>query len=170
MIDLPRLCDYVEIIPPLPTAKVGKIIATFGSRCPGMYPDDVQTGDKTALVPTAASPVATLFGLDDDVDGGEMKPGPLRALTGLLNTPRLLKMALRQMKFVWGQLHGEISFDDALLTCALRVGAPQAYSLLISKADSVRKRTPAAAIGHVRTFAIAQCRFAIDAEARLLLN
>jgi KAP-like P-loop domain-containing protein len=50
------------------------------------------------------------------------------SLSELLDSPRLLKHALRRLAEAWPQLHGEVHFDHLISIVALRVGAPDAFT------------------------------------------
>jgi len=63
---------------------------------------------------------------------------PIDYTGDLLLTPRALKVALRRTWHAWSALHGEIDFDDLLISNVLRTGAPEAF-LFINKNENLLK-------------------------------
>jgi hypothetical protein len=78
------------------------------------------------------------------------------AVTRLVNTPRALKHALRHTRSLWEKLHGEISFDDLLVSMILRFGAGEAFDFLLRRIDSLRMATRDTSSEPSRTAAIKQ--------------
>ncbi|NQT94441.1 MAG: hypothetical protein HQ559_16920 [Lentisphaerae bacterium] len=57
-----------------------------------------------------------------------LMPGLTEHVKNLLNTPRVLKCALREVQTAWqGGLNGEINWDDLLLICILKIAEPRLF-------------------------------------------
>jgi hypothetical protein len=67
-----------------------------------------------------------------------MQKEPIQDICGLANTPRLLKLALRNTFRAWERLHGELDFDDLLVANILRFAAPESFDFLLSHSGEVR--------------------------------
>lgn len=63
---------------------------------------------------------------------------PIDHICNLLKTPRLLKLSFRRILSVWEQLHGEVDYDDLLISTILRFAAPAAYDFLIENIGEMR--------------------------------
>jgi hypothetical protein len=138
--DLLRLCDYIEPIYQLPASKVAPLIEAFSKYCELLFPDDVLVGGTRDVV-DFSDPWESFF----HPDRGRAVSPVVRAIAGVLNTPRRLNHALRQTYFVWHRLHGEVEFQELLIAMAIRVATPQAWAFLIGSTDRLRRLEPSAA-------------------------
>jgi len=63
---------------------------------------------------------------------------PMDLINQIITTPRLLKIILRRVWNTWGVLHGEIDFDDLLVSNVLRFGAPEAFGFILANLNEIR--------------------------------
>ena len=70
-----------------------------------------------------------MFGDDDSLGS---------AIARLVNTPRTLKFVLRHTDSLWKKLHGEICFDDLLMSTILRFAAGDAFDFLLRRFEILR--------------------------------
>jgi len=63
---------------------------------------------------------------------------PLDLISQILTTPRLLKIVLRRVWNTWNILHGEIDYDDLLVSNVLRYGAPEAFEFILVNLNEIR--------------------------------
>ena len=68
----------------------------------------------------------------------ELTNYPLDHIARLIKTPRLLKIVLRRVWHSWKVLHGEIDFDDLLISNVLRFASPEAYSFILENFREIR--------------------------------
>jgi len=64
---------------------------------------------------------------------------PAKQVSSLMKTPRLLKMTLRKTLRAWKALHGEIDFNDLIVTNVLRYGAPEAFEFILEHFREIRQ-------------------------------
>ncbi len=136
-IDFVKLCDHIEQVPPLDTRQVTYIFKNLREHLLRQHndidpvPGDVRKKFEYEFLP--ASPFQEMFG------GYGVYSRPLaQGLSRLLSTPRVLKHFVRRVIAVWTALHGEVDLDHAILICAIRVAAPQAYEFLLEHIDALR--------------------------------
>ncbi len=129
-VDFAKLCEFTEILPAPPPRTVAAICHRIREHLIQKFPDDILVDKLTDLLEAAdRNELVTLF-----------RPGVKywnSALAELLRPPRFLKRTLRRMTEAWGILHGEVSIDALLMTCALREAAPAAFSFLQSELDDI---------------------------------
>lgn len=122
-VDFVKLCDHLEMIPPLEPSQVLSLL------------DEVRE-----LAFKEHPPAVVLAKLDplrlSDRDSRSLHytleyywPWQL-ALAEILNRPRILKHALRRIRLAWAHLSGEVHFDHLISVAALRAGAPSVYAFL----------------------------------------
>jgi hypothetical protein len=120
-IDLARLCDQTEIVPPLDRAATLRLIHETREMLLKEYPVEIMLD---AIHP--------LLSNDDDYRVLDWHldyfwPWQL-VLHGLAKTPRTLKRALRRLVHAWPALRGEVHIDDLISICVLREGAQNAFA------------------------------------------
>jgi hypothetical protein len=138
-VDFARLCERVEVIPPLRTHLVWQVVSAFRDESLSKFESDID-------------PVRPqMRKIPDSIPEAEWRlPGnarvrfPYKDAAALLSTPRLLKYALRWVRDAWEPLHGEIDFDHLLAVGILKSGAPKAYNFLLLNIARIRhfSRTP----------------------------
>ena len=73
------------------------------------------------------------------------------AIGVLLDTPRRLKLVARRVHSAWDTLHGELYFNDLLVLCVLREGAPDAFNFLLQNMDAARQKSTTNLDTHPKT-------------------
>jgi len=129
-VDFAKLCEFTEILPAPPPRTVALICHRIREHLIQKFPDDILVDKLTDLLEAAdRNELVTLFA-----------PGVKywnSALAELLRPPRFLKRTLRRVSDAWEILHGEVSIDALLMTCALREAAPAAFSFLQAELDDI---------------------------------
>jgi hypothetical protein len=154
-IDLDRMCDYTEIIPPLDRVATLKLIHSVRESLLREYAPNV--------VLHALQPLLL------DEDGYKLIASSLDyywpwqfVLHTLLRTPRMLKRALHRVSAAWPTLCGEVHIDDLISISTLRQGAPRAFSFFVKNYSLFRsagKETP-----HLRDEARTKVKETLQAE------
>jgi hypothetical protein len=137
-LDFPKLCDTLELVPPLTFDWVLTILATAYAHWMSAFSDidphpNRKEKDKFQLEYARLGELVDYFrrtGRDTPID----------ALISLLATPRALKHVLRRVDHAWTNLHGEAELDDILIIAALRHGAEPAYRFLVADIDAARHK------------------------------
>ena len=125
-LDFAKLCEHREAVPLLDREQVAKVLDLLRDECLKQYPDDVDTVSQRK--PLQVSEQERTLLLESSSLG---KRHDWRySLPALLNTPRVLKLAMRRFLRAWDELHGEVDFDELLITSTLRVAAPEAFDFL----------------------------------------
>lgn len=110
--DYNRIATYVEELPSIEMELCLRIVNQFQEEQLSAYADIHPREPDTLGV--------SLFVVDQNRPLGEsVIPREAAALATVLNRPRALKSALRRCRAAWRALHGEVSFRDLLLDCAL---------------------------------------------------
>ncbi len=135
-LDLSKLCDFIEWIPPLSPGLVGRILRVFHDHCMKQFPGDVQVAENAESNLHRPS-LRDMF----DLNGEHEETNLVQALSKVLNTPRLLKHCLRRTWNAWHPLHGEVSFTDLLVVNALRAAAPEAFEFLVLSYEEIHAIT-----------------------------
>ena len=142
-IDYAKLCDHVEVVPELEAeAVIGHIVA-LRDHCLGKY-DDVVPAATCGRGPGGTelwSGISSRTGLYALLGVDFMSSGT--AVASLITTPRSLKHVLRHTALTWERLHGEVDFDELVITNVLRYGAPEAFSFVLERADLLRSHRAA---------------------------
>jgi len=128
--DFARLCEFTEFLPVPAASTVAILCQRIRDRLIKSFPDDILVDKVQDLV--NAERIESIAAL--------MMPGVKdwpTAVIQLLRVPRFLKRALRRFSEAWNTLHGEVSIDALLMTCALREAAPSAFSFLQAELDDV---------------------------------
>ncbi|GAI15237.1 unnamed protein product, partial [marine sediment metagenome] len=122
-----KTCEHIEAVPGLDRRRVAKICMTFRNYC-------WQKLDKTVAcisVDTRDKRMGILKkvkGHEDYIEYLELLPdNPLGGIVTFLDSPRVLKQALRRTLVAWQQLCNEINFDDLLVTNVIRAAAPELF-------------------------------------------
>lgn len=125
--DIEKLARFTFEVPRATPTTVWRIVRSFRtgvlSEFAGTFIDPVTYMKDSGIVP----PEDESFGYWL-WDIGPHGPSPQLALGQLLSNPRSLKMALRECRDTWTQLHGEIDFDDVLVCSVLRQTAPEVFA------------------------------------------
>jgi len=128
--DFARLCEFTELLPMPSSSAVAVLCERIRDRLIKMFPDDILVDKLENL--TRAERIGAIAAM--------MLPGVMdwpTAVTQLLRVPRFLKRALRRLSDAWQVIHGEVSIDALLMTCALREAAPSAFSFLQAELDDL---------------------------------
>jgi hypothetical protein len=128
--DFARLCEFTEFIPMPTPSTVAMLCQRIRDHLIKMFPDDILVDKLKDLA--GAERIDTVAAI--------MMPGVKdwpTAVVQLLRVPRFLKRALRRLSDAWQNLHGEVSIDALLMTCALREAAPSAFSFLQAQLDDL---------------------------------
>jgi hypothetical protein len=134
--DLEKVARYVEQLPQLELAAVGRVLDLFARGC-FEGPSFVHIGRKLRdLIPSRISAEEDHY--LEDLLLGEHPRGIARTLAELCTTPRVLKQALRSCLEKWEILRGEIDFEDLLAMCVLREAEPAAFDLVATHVDALR--------------------------------
>ena len=138
VLDVGKLCDAIELVPPLAFDHVAAIVTKAHAHWMMAFSDvnphsNRRDGDKLQLAS------ARVGGMVDYMrrTGTET---PLDALVALLQTPRALKHVLRRVDRAWTSLHGEVELDDLVIVTALRHGAEPVYQFLLTDIDAARHK------------------------------
>lgn len=122
-----KTCEHIEAVPGLDRRRVAKICMTFRNYC-------WQKLDKTVAcisVDTRDKRMGILKKVKDHEDYIEylelLPDNPLGGIVTFLDSPRVLKQALRRTLVTWQQLYNEINFDDLLVTNVIRASAPELF-------------------------------------------
>jgi len=120
----------------IPENKMIHIVTRFQDMCLKMYPNDIDTlspDDRSirlynsSLDRRLAQMLTRLIGND-----------PIQNICRLVQTPRMLKLVLRDSLLTWESLHGEIDFHDILIVNVLKFTAPQAFEFLRESVQIIR--------------------------------
>lgn len=137
--DFAKLCETIELIPPLGFPEVFEILMAAYEQWRGPafafidpHPRR-QDGDKLGLAR------ASLGGVMEYVRRTGRNE-PLDALIELLESPRAFKLVLRRVDRIWQALHGEAELDDIVIVAALRHAAPDAFNFLLRDIDPARRQ------------------------------
>lgn len=122
-VDFARVCEFVEVVPPLEEQQTLKLVHRVRAMCLDRFDD---------ALPDAIEPLTA----DDDRHSvASIFFGDFRywqsALVTLISNPRALKFTLRRVVAAWGSLHGEVNIDLLLISSALRTAASPAFSFLV---------------------------------------
>ncbi len=136
VLDVGKLCDAIELVPPLKFEEVATILTAAHDHWMSAFPDidphpDRANADKLRLGS------ARVGGMVDYMRRAGLDT-PLNALVSLIQTPRGLKHVLIRVDRAWRTLHGEVELDDLIIVSALRHGAEPAYTFLLSDIDAAR--------------------------------
>ena len=134
-LNLMRICEHRESVSGAGNAAAAKELLEFRKSCLRKFPDDVDT--------VSADERKGRLGREDDspmlaylVDG--LTEDPIKHLSSLLGNPRLMKHVMRRVSHAWDVLHGEIDFDDLLVTHVLQYTSPEAFAFVLSRLDELR--------------------------------
>jgi hypothetical protein len=122
-VDFAKICDYLEIIPPMQRGEILRLVHQTRELLLRRNPPGIILNKLDALV--AEDDDYTIF----DRSLRHWWPWQI-GLCDLLNRPRLLKHALRRIWEAWPRLSGEVHCDHMIAVAALRAGAPKAFSFL----------------------------------------
>ena len=136
LVDFPKLCDSIELVPAVEVTHVARILTVAYRHWRTEFSDidphrNRRDADKLQL---ARAPTGGM--IDYMLRIG--RDTPLDALVALLDTPRSLKHVLRRVDYVWNNLHGEVELDDLVILSALRHGAEPVYKFLLDNIDPAR--------------------------------
>ena len=135
-IDFSKLCDGIELLPPMKYEEVGVIVATAVRYWLSLYEDiDARPGRHRSKLQLESVGVGGAFEYLRRV----APDTPLDHLGRLLETPRHLKHVLRRVDWTWRQLHGEADLEDIIIMAALRESATPAYEFLVARIDAARE-------------------------------
>lgn len=134
-IDFAKLCDHIEILPRIDPLDVTKNILEARDKCLSKFTDIESAPDFEDRLKLKAIGDDTLERLMSASYG--LTPGA--AVGVLLDTPRRLKLAMRRLQFAWDAVHGEVYFNDLLVLCVLREGAPDAFNFIVHNMDAARQ-------------------------------
>lgn len=113
--DVAKLARFIERIPDLDRRDVYQILRTFKAGCLEHEAEPAGNGSRRPLEFEVAK--EGWFAAIQIADGTQ---SPSEALAALVQTPRQLKLALREAHYRWSKLAGEIDFDDLLIMSVIR--------------------------------------------------
>jgi len=124
-IDFAKICDHLETMPRLERGQVLELI------------DQIREWLLREFPPGEILSQLEPLGTDNDYRALDQHleyywPWQL-SLCELLDSPRLLKHALRRLAEAWPHLRGEVHFDHLISIVALRVGAPEAFTFFCDR-------------------------------------
>ena len=135
-IDLLRLCEHVEPLPPLEVNHVRTVLRVTREHCLRDYqyvhldPASLNQ-DRLTLTQTANGDLQEYVRRLHNKDHCD-------AMTTLIGTPRRLKHVVRRVVRVWDKLHGEIDLDDLIVIAVIRECCPTVFAFLLEHIDGVR--------------------------------
>ena len=138
-IDFSKLCDGIDLLPPMKYEEVGVILATAVRYWVSLYDDiDARPPPPPHRSKLQLESVGVVGGAFEYLR--RVAPDtPLGHLARLLETPRHLKHVLRRVDLTWRQLHGEADLEDIIIVAALRESAAPAYEFLVARIDAARE-------------------------------
>lgn len=125
--DFEKLARHVEQIPTLPDKTVRALLAKFRRGQLKRFPDDIDPAQVAARTPMNA------LDSEDLIHWRSIESNRTAIdfyLVTAIETPRVLKFALRAAVELWDDLHGEVDFDDLLAITLLRATFPAGYDVL----------------------------------------
>ena len=132
-VDLQKVAQFVESIPPLETSTAWPVIARFREAC---------LSEKNAPIDPASTDARETFASSDESLSERLfgpTNGPKGALLHLVRTPRVLKHGLRAALDVWDRLKGEVDFDDVIVMCLIRASRPDVFALVDEHIEVLRE-------------------------------
>ena len=134
-VDYTKLCDTVELVPPMEYADIDAILTTAFGHWVSVYGDvDPRPDYRQSKLGLRHMQHDELFEYIQ-LTGRDM---PIDHLVQLLRTPRHLKRALQRIDTTWQHLHGEADLEDIMIVTALRESAPSVYEFLLGHIDAAR--------------------------------
>lgn len=125
-IDFAKLCEQIDFVPELTIQQTSQLVVAARLLC---FAQSSSSCDLPRENPWGYQSHRWLEEYDT--------LRPLNAVTGLLSTPRSLKLALRRTYQAWvNVLEGEIDFDQLFVINSLRQTAPNVISFLSRNVDS----------------------------------
>lgn len=136
--DLGKLCEHVELMPPLPAEAVREVLWATREHClkdftfvrparPGLEADPID------LAPDDEDGLKRLVRRGFDKTGSD-------SIADLIATPRALKHVVRRVERVWQQLCGEVDLDDLIVVALLKECCPEAFTFLLVNYEQARRR------------------------------
>ena len=135
-IDLLRLCEHVEPLPPLEVNHVRTVLRVTREHCLKDYhyvhldPSSLNR-DRLTLTQTADGDLLEYVRRLHSKDHCDV-------ITTLIGTPRRLKHVVRRVVRVWDKLHGEIDLDDLIVIAVIRECCPTVFAFLLEHIDGLR--------------------------------
>ncbi len=111
--DYPKLCAFTEFVPKMQHIRVAEVVSTLRNQHRSNYgdidPKNTQQND----------PFAPITAVEHMFSGDRRMMTMWSAVGRSIGTPRMLKSVLRRLRESWKQLHGEVDFDELLVTLLL---------------------------------------------------
>jgi hypothetical protein len=142
--DYSKLVSFTEFVPRVEPTDAIAIIETFRQHHRQRFGDvdPARYDEQYAFADFKSEMVARMFADEPDHLWG--------ALGSIVNTPRELKRVLRTVRDAWIRLHGEVNFDELLITNVLResgtmvllpgVGEARVFDLITRNVSWLRSR------------------------------
>lgn len=130
-----KLGEHIEVIAPSARQEIVRMLRSFRTSCHDQYSAEI---DPLSAEEREDRARARPSGVLDYMGEAGLIDRPLDSVVRLLTSPRILKTSLRRTWFGWTKLHGEIDFDDLLVSNALRAGAIEAFLLLNENVQRLR--------------------------------
>ncbi|TKJ33308.1 MAG: hypothetical protein CEE38_20890 [Planctomycetes bacterium B3_Pla] len=124
---LAKLCDHNEYIQRIDQKEVISVSNILTKYWHDIWPDDIVIQERENIISFLGFPKNTQEELFFQISERQR---PINYISQLLDTPRKLKSAMRQVDTLWQQLHGEIDFKSFFLATILRAAAPEAYTFV----------------------------------------
>ncbi len=127
--DIGKIARFIEYIPKLTPNTVWPIIRIFRDACFDGYPHQIIDPNSPDHRDKISQAYSRLY---DRLFGGSIidTMSIAQGIPILLDTPRVLKNALRLTHDIWFQLAGDIDFDDVLIASILRVVQPDIFAFI----------------------------------------
>jgi hypothetical protein len=137
-IDYAKLCDHIEYLRSISTAEASHLVAQLRARCL----------DRSVFPHVQLSPIENPWEQTRFHELYDWRQVPIpQAMGRLLQTPRVLRHALGAVYRNWGDLYGEVDFDDLLAMNVLRHAAPGAFSFALREWSKLRREPSDALLG-----------------------
>jgi hypothetical protein len=135
--DYTKLCDVIELVPPVNPEQVQRLLMVAYSNWSNAYATDRLPGGQRASRLDLAGPEGDLI----EYVRRSSQSSPAYAISDLLKSPRPLKHLVRRVNRIWTNLHGEVDLDDVIVLSALREGALKAFDFVVQNIDLARQET-----------------------------
>ena len=132
---LTKLCEHNEYIQRIDKKEVISVSNILTDYWHNLWPSDIVIQGCENIISFLGFPRNDQEELVFQISGRQR---PIDYISQLLDTPRKLKSAMREVDTLWQQLHGEIDFKSFFLDTILRAVAPEAYKFIDEKIRVLR--------------------------------
>ncbi len=132
---LTKLCEHNEYIQRIDKKEVISVSNILTDYWHNLWPGDIVIQGRENIISFLGFPRNDQEELVFQIS---RRQRPIDYISQLLDTPRKLKSAMREVDTLWQQLHGEIDFKSFFLATILRAVAPEAYKFINEKIRVLR--------------------------------